>query len=141
MREARVMAELFSSAWNYLRGGSEGGGEGAEGGGGAGSRFVGQEVDLGNGKVVKIKRIIAEGERLEGKDGSEGGDERGKRESEAEEFIPHCSKYIYCVYTSILYDALDLSVHLFSAGGFGYVFVARDTQTGKDYALKVNLNN
>ena len=51
------MSELFSSAWNYLSGGG-GGGSGGEGNGG--SRFVGQEVDMG-GKVVKIKKIIAEG--------------------------------------------------------------------------------
>jgi cyclin G-associated kinase len=42
---------------------------------------VGQEVDMGGGKVVKIKRVIAE-------------------------------------------------------GGYGYVFVAQDTQSGKEYALK-----
>ena len=82
------MAELFSSAWNYLRGGSEGGGEG---GGEAGSRFVGQEVDLGSGKVVKIKRIIAEGEELDGKDGELRGTRERQRESEAEEFLPRCS--------------------------------------------------
>ena len=50
------MSELFSSAWSYLSGGS-GGGEGASGG----SRFLGQEVDLGGGKVVKLRRVIAEG--------------------------------------------------------------------------------
>ena len=51
------MSELFSSAWNYLSGGGGGGG-GGEGNGG--SRFVGQEVDM-RGKVVKIKKVIAEG--------------------------------------------------------------------------------
>ena len=50
------MSELFSSAWSYLSGGGGGGGEGE-----GGSRFVGQEVDMGGGKVVKIKKIIAEG--------------------------------------------------------------------------------
>ena len=50
------MSELFSSAWNYISGG------GGSDGGGAGSRFVGQEVDLGSGRVVKIKKVIAEGE-------------------------------------------------------------------------------
>lgn len=50
------MSELFSSAWSYLSGGG-GGGEGN-----GGSRFVGQEVDIGSGKVVKIKKIIAEGQ-------------------------------------------------------------------------------
>lgn len=49
------MSELFSSAWNYLSGGG-GSGEGA-----GGSRFVGLEVDMGGGKVVKIKKTIAEG--------------------------------------------------------------------------------
>ena len=49
------MSELFSSAWNYISGG------GGSDGGGAGSRFVGQEVDLGSGRVVKIKKVIAEG--------------------------------------------------------------------------------
>lgn len=49
------MSELISSAWSYLSGGG-GGGEGG------GSRFVGQEVDMGSGKVVKIKKIIAEGQ-------------------------------------------------------------------------------
>lgn len=49
------MSELLSSAWNYLSGG--GGGEG-----GGGSRFVGVEVDMGGGKVVKIKKTIAEGQ-------------------------------------------------------------------------------
>lgn len=53
-----VMSELLSSAWNYLSGG------GGEGGGGGGSRFVGLEVDMGGGKVVKIKKIIAEGQVL-----------------------------------------------------------------------------
>lgn len=48
------MSELLSSAWNYLSGG------GGEGGGG--SRFVGLEVDMGGGKVVKIKKVIAEGQ-------------------------------------------------------------------------------
>lgn len=50
------MSELFSSAWNYLSGGG-GGGEGT-----GGSRFVGLEVDMGGGKVVKIKKTIAEGQ-------------------------------------------------------------------------------
>ena len=50
------MSELLSSAWSYLSG-SGGGGEGGSGG----ARFVGQEVDMGGGKVVKIKRVIAEG--------------------------------------------------------------------------------
>ena len=50
------MSDLFSSAWSYLSGGGGGGGEGE-----GGSRFVGQEVDMGGGKVVKIKKIIAEG--------------------------------------------------------------------------------
>ncbi len=26
------------------------------------------------------------------------------------------------------------------AGGYGYVFIAEDVKTGKDYALKVSLN-
>ena len=47
------MSDLFSSAWSYL----SGGGDGGSGGG----RFVGQEVDMGGGKVVRIKRVIAEG--------------------------------------------------------------------------------
>ena len=49
------MSDLFSSAWSYLSGGS--GGEAGSGG----SRFVGQEVELGGGKVVKLRRVIAEG--------------------------------------------------------------------------------
>ena len=51
------MSDLFSSAWSYLRGGGDGGGDG-----GGGARLVGQEVDMGGGKVVKIKKTIAEGQ-------------------------------------------------------------------------------
>ena len=50
------MSDLFSSAWSYLSGGG-----GASERGGGGSRFVGQEVDMGEGRVFKIKKVIAEG--------------------------------------------------------------------------------
>ena len=32
-----------------------------------------------------------------------------------------------------------LPSHLLSAGGYGYVFIAQDPKTGKEYALKVHV--
>ena len=54
--KASVMSNPFSSALNYLSGGHGGGGV-SEGG----SRFVGQTVDLGGKKKLKVKKVIAEG--------------------------------------------------------------------------------
>ena len=48
------MSSRFSSALNYLSGGGA-----SEGG----SRFVGQTVDLGGGKKLKVKKVIAEGKQ------------------------------------------------------------------------------
>lgn len=45
------MSNPFSSALNYFSG------QGSEGG----SRFVGQVVDLGGKRKLKVKKIIAEG--------------------------------------------------------------------------------
>ena len=45
------MSNPFSSAMNYLSShGSEGG-----------SRFLGQTVDLGSGRKLRVKKVIAEG--------------------------------------------------------------------------------
>ena len=49
------MSNPFSSALNYLSGHSGGGV--SEGG----SRFVGQVVDLGGKRKLKVKKVIAEG--------------------------------------------------------------------------------
>ena len=48
------MSNPFSSALNYFSG------QGSEGG----SRFVGQVVDLGGKRKLKVKKVIAEGKKL-----------------------------------------------------------------------------
>lgn len=48
------MSEFWSSALNYFGGGSDSSG---------GSRFVGQTVDLGEGNKLRVKKVIAEGEK------------------------------------------------------------------------------
>ena len=45
------MSNPFSSAKNYFSGG----------GGERGSRFLGQTVDLGGNRKLKVKKVIAEG--------------------------------------------------------------------------------
>ena len=50
------MSNPFSSALSYL--GGHVGGKVSEGG----SRFVGQLVDLGGEKKLRVKKVIAEGE-------------------------------------------------------------------------------
>lgn len=58
------MTNRLSSALSYLSGhggGSSGGGSGVSEGG---SRFVGQTVDLGGGRKLKVKKVIAEGENF-----------------------------------------------------------------------------
>lgn len=52
------MSNPFSSAMNYLSGHGNGGGA-SEGG----SRFLGQTVDLGGGRKLKVKKVIAEGKK------------------------------------------------------------------------------
>ena len=52
------MSNPFASAMNYLSG------HGAAGEGG--SRFVGQTVDLGGNKKLKVKKVIAEGMYVRG---------------------------------------------------------------------------
>ncbi len=51
------MSNPFSSALSYLSGHGGGGNGVSEGG----SRFVGQTVDLGGNKKLKVKKVIAEG--------------------------------------------------------------------------------
>ena len=55
-----TMSDLFRSAFNYLSGGAGGGG-----GGERGSEYVGQILDLGGGSKIRVKRVIAEGEKEE----------------------------------------------------------------------------
>lgn len=50
------MSNPFSSAMNYLSG--HGGGGGVSEGG---NRFVGQNVELGGSRKLKVKKVIAEG--------------------------------------------------------------------------------
>ena len=47
-----VMSNAFSSALNYLSG---------VGGESGGNKFVGQTVDLGRGRKLRVKKVIAEG--------------------------------------------------------------------------------
>lgn len=49
------MVDFLRNAVSYLSGGS--------GGGERGSEFIGQVVDLGGGIKLKVKKVIAEGER------------------------------------------------------------------------------
>lgn len=83
-------------------------------GSGGGSRFVGQVVDLGGGNKLRVKKVIAEGMSV---------------------YIhTHTCTYIYIRTYKCTYIHTHTNTH---TGGYGYVFVAQDTRTGKDYALKV----
>jgi hypothetical protein len=53
-----VMSNPFSTAMNYLSGHG-----GSGNGSGGGSRFLGQTVDLGGSRKLKVKKVIAEGEK------------------------------------------------------------------------------
>jgi len=52
------MSNPFSSALSYLSGHGGGSGGVSEGG----NKFVGQTVDLGGNRRLKVKKVIAEGE-------------------------------------------------------------------------------
>ena len=58
----------------------------------------------------------------------------------AQHTLTHTTQHVYTNLTPTLSHTTPLPLHPLSAGGYGYVFIAQDPKTGKEYALKVHVS-
>lgn len=113
------MAEIFRSALNYINQTGK-----------SGNDFVGQYVELGPVQL-RVRRVIAEGNLLF---------------LSVRWTLVRCVSFVRECYarfkTANLIYSFNVNIFnvFFFSGGYGFVFVAQDTSTGKEYALKVKIN-
>ena len=106
------MADIFRSAFGIFSGSK------------TDSDFVGQRVDIASTQL-RVKKLIAEGERIH---------------------IVYISSFSWLLIVEILVlvflplkFAMNCVNMSFMLGAYGFVFVAQDVSSGKEYALKVNI--
>jgi hypothetical protein len=113
------MAEIFRSALNYISQTGK-----------SGNDFVGQYVELGPVQL-RVRRVIAEGNLVD----------LSVRWNLVccLSFVRECNARF--ITANLIYTIKVLCQHFYIfSGGYGFVFVAQDTSTGKEYALKVKFN-